>query len=186
MGAALTVARVSAACAAALISLLIGFAALSVQDTQAMATVRSALVITGADEATPVVRMLRDEAELRDANFYRVRMDPTGPVPTRTLAPIIGDRELHDRAFPSGEYASFDTATSTKLAPMTGGPRGAYLSTLPPKALQKVATRLAGAGVEAQVQSVGWGTLLRYMVGYTPTVMAAVVGLCAAWLAGFV
>jgi len=177
--------RVVASFAAALASLLIGFATLSLQDTQSMATVRSALIITQMDEAAPAVGMLRAEARQRDANFYGIRVDPTGRTPTRTLTPIVGDRAAHDRAFPSGEYARFDTGMMTKLEPMDDDARGGYLSTLSPRRLESVATELAGAGVDAQVQSLGWGGLLWYMIGDTPAMMAAAVAVGAAWLVGF-
>jgi hypothetical protein len=177
--------RVGTALAAAVVSFLIGFAVLSVQDTQSMATIRSALIITEAHEEARVVDVLRTAADQRGANFYRVRMDPTGRTPTRTLVPVIGDRAVHDRAFPSGEYARFDVSLSTELE-ATGDPRGSWLSTLPPRALQDVATMLGRVGVDAQVQSLGWASLLRFMVGYTPTVMAAAVAMCAAWLLGFI
>jgi hypothetical protein len=177
--------RVGTALAAAVVSFLIGFAVLSVQDTQSMATIRSALIISEANEAARVVDVLRSEAEHRSANFYRVRMDPTGRTPTRTLVPVIGDRAAHDRAFPAGEYARFDVSLTTELE-AAGDPRGSWLSTLPPRALQDVATTLGRAGVEAQVQSLGWASLFRFMVGYTPTVTAAVVTMSGAWLLGFV
>jgi hypothetical protein len=185
VGGASNTIRVVAAFATALVSLLIGFAALSVQDTQSMASVRSALIITEMDEDAPLEGMLRAEAKQRGANFYRVRVDPTGRTPTRTLVPIVGDPAAHDNVFPAGSYARFDTGMRTTLERPTDDWRGGYLSTLPPRTLGEVATTLAGAGVQAQVQSLGWGSLLRYMVGYTPTVMAAAVAVGGAWLAGF-
>ncbi|MFZ6992876.1 hypothetical protein ACO0E1_13380 [Curtobacterium sp. RRHDQ66] len=177
--------RTTAAAAAAVISLLIGFAALSVQDTQSMATVRSALVIAQANEATPITPLLRAEAQRHHANFYRIRMDPTGETTTRTLAPIIGDRTLYDRAFPSGTYARFDKGMVTELVPLDGAASGGYLSTMSFADLHQVVVGLEDRGIEAHAQSLGWWSLLRYMVGYTPAVMAAGVAVLAAFTMGF-
>ncbi|MFJ3383429.1 MULTISPECIES: hypothetical protein [unclassified Curtobacterium] len=178
------VTRAAAAFAAALVSLLIGFAVMSVHDTQSLATVRSALVITQVDEAAPVLQLLQTEARQRHANFFRIRTDPTGSTSTRTLAPIIGDPAAYDRAFPSGEYARFDTSMVTTVETLGRAPQGGYLSTLPPDQLRGVASTLDAAGVDARVQPFGWWTLLRYMVGYTPAVMAAAVAILAAFSAG--
>lgn len=186
MGVASGIVRLATAFAAALVSLLIGFAVLSVHDTQSIATVRSALVLSEVRQATPVPHLLEEAAHRYHGNFYRIRQDPTGAVPTRTLAPIVGDQAAHDRAFPSGRYARFDTSMVTKVESIQHDARATgYLSTLAPQQLQDVASTLAAAGVEVQVQSVGWFSLLRYMIGYTPAVMAGVAAVLAAFLAGF-
>lgn len=184
MGVASSLTRAVAAVGAASVSLLIGFVVMSVHDTQSLATVHSALVIAPGDEAAPVLRLLQTEARQRHANFFHIRTDPTGPTPTRTLAPIIGDPAAFERAFPSGGYARFDTSLVTRVGAFGRAPQGGYLSTLSPVQLQEVASTLAAAGVEARVQSLGWWTLLRYMVGYTPAVMAAIVAILTAALAG--
>lgn len=181
-----TTVRTLAAVAAAVVSLLVGFAAQCAHDTQSMATVRSALVVDRVADGVSVPDVLLDQAQQTGSNAYRVRVDPTGRTPTRTLAPLIGDQRLHDRAFPDGEYARFDTSTTTELAPLDGHQRGTYLSTLPPRALRDVATAIRGAGVDAQVEALGWGSLVVWMATYTPTVSAAAVVVVAAGLIGFV
>jgi hypothetical protein len=176
--------RVLGAFAAAATALLLGFAMLGVHDTQSMATIRSALVITHVDEDAPVPTLLRTEATTLDANFYQVRIEPTGRTPVRTLTAIIGDRNTHERAFPSGRYAAFDTSLTTKLTRAPDSPLGAYFSTLSPRALDLVAKDLAAAGVDAHVQAMSWGGLVLYMLAYTPLVLASAVAVGAAWLAG--
>ncbi|ROR36403.1 hypothetical protein EDF63_0522 [Curtobacterium sp. JUb34] len=186
MGVASGIVRVAAVLAAAVVSLLIGFAVLSVHDTQSVATVRSALILTQSDQATPVPQLLEEAARRHHGNFYRIRQDPTGKVPTRTLAPIIGDQAAYDRAFPSGQYARFDTSITTKIESIRHDVRATgYLSTLPPQELQEVASELAASGVEVRVESVGWFGLLRYMIGFTPAVITGVAAVLAAFLAGF-
>jgi hypothetical protein len=181
-----TAVRVLAAVAAAAVSLLVGFAAQCAHDTQSVATVRSALVVDRVAEGVSVGDVLLDQARRTGSNAYRIRVDPTGRTPTRTLAPLIGDQRLHDRVFPDGQYARFDTSTTTELTPLDGHQRGTYLSTLPPRALRDVATALRGVGVEAQVETLGWGSLVVWMATYTPTVSAAAVVVVAAGLIGFV
>lgn len=181
-----TTVRMLAAVAAAVVSLLVGFAAQCAHDTQSMATVRSALVVDRVADGVSVPDVLLDQAQRTGSNAYRIRVDPTGRTPTRTLAPLIGDQRLHDRAFPDGEYARFDTSTTTELVPFDGHQRGTYLSTLSPRALHDVATSIRGAGVDAQVESLGWGTLVVWMASWTPTISAAAVVVLTAGLLGFV
>jgi hypothetical protein len=176
--------RVLGAFAAAATALLLGFAMQSVHDTQSMATIRSALIITHVNENAPVPTLLHTEATTLHANFYQVRIDPTGRTPVRTLAPIIGDQDTHERAFPSDRYAAFDTTLTTTLTRTPESPLGAYFSTLSPRALDSVATHLAAAGVDAHVEAMNWGGLVVYMLAYTPLVLAAAVAVGAAWLAG--
>jgi hypothetical protein len=181
-----TAVRVLAAVAAAAVSLLIGFAAQCAHDTQSMTTVRSALLVDHADEGVSVADVLLDQAQRTGSNFYRIRVDPTGRTPTRMLVPLIGDPGLHDRVFPGGEYARFDTSTTTELRPFDGHQRGTYLSSLQPRALQDVATTLRSAGVDARVEALGWGSLVVWMALYTPTVAAGAVTIVSAGLLGFV
>ncbi|MBA8990775.1 hypothetical protein FHW23_002040 [Curtobacterium pusillum] len=176
--------RVLGAFAAAATALFLGFAAQSVHDTQSMATIRSALIITHVSENAPVPALLRAEASTLRANFYQVRIDPTGRTPVRTLAPIIGDPSTHERAFPSGRYAAFNRSLTTKLTRAPDSPLGAYFSTLSPRALDAVAKQLAAAGVDAHVEAMNWGGLVSYMLAYTPLMLAAAVAVGAAWLAG--
>lgn len=178
--------RVLAAFAAAVIALLVAFAAQSVHDTQSMATVKSALVVTQVNEDAPVIALLRSQAMRREANFYQLRVDPTGQVPSRTLAPIIGDRITHARAFPRGRYAAFDMSMTTKLVRVSGDPTGAFLTTLPPRELEDVTKQLSEAGVDAHVERLNWGGITVYMLAHTPIVLTSAVALGAAWLAGFV
>ncbi|MBF4587780.1 hypothetical protein [Curtobacterium sp. VKM Ac-2887] len=176
--------RVLGAFAAAAIALLLGFAVQGAHDTQSMATIRSALTISHAGEDAPTTKLLRAEATDLRANFYQVRIDPTGRTPTRTLAPVIGDRITHERVFPSGSYAAFDTSLTTELTQAPSSPLGTYFSTLPPRALEAVSDRLAIAGVDTHVEAMSWGGLALYLLGYTPLVMAAAVVGGASWLAG--
>lgn len=177
--------RIVGAFAAAATALLLGFVMLSIHDTQSMATIRAALIITHVNENAPVPTLLRTEATSLHANFYQVRIDPTGRTPVRTLAPIIGDRHIHERAFPSGRYAAFDTSLTTKLTQAHDGPLGAYFSTLSAQDLSSVANRLTAAGVDAHVEAMSWGGLVAYMLAYTPLVLAAAVVAGAAWFGGF-
>jgi hypothetical protein len=177
--------RVLAACAAALISFLIGFSAMGVHDTQSMAGAKSALVITRVTDNARALSILRSEASALRANFYRVRVDPSGRSPTRTLAAIVGDREEHDRVFPSGRYVQFDRTMTTTLVPVRGELIGTYFTTIPPGELHSVASRLTRAGAEARDESLAWSGLALYMLADTPIVLAGAVVVCAAWLCGF-
>lgn len=176
--------RILGAFAAAATALLLGFAMQSIHDTQSMTSIRSALIITHVSENASVPTLLRAEATSLHANFYQVRLDPTGRSPVRTVTPIIGDRPAHERAFPSDRYAAFDTSLTTKITQASDSPLGAYFSTLSSRALDSVADHLAAEGIDVHVEAMNWGGLVAYMLAHTPLVLAAAVAVGAAWLAG--
>lgn len=187
MGAVPKISRVLAALAAAAIALIVGFAAMSTHDTQSMASIRSAITVTEIHGNAPVYPALKAEARKFKANFYQIRLNPTGKTQKRFVAPVVGDRGLHNRTFPDGNYDAFDRSLRTQIVSLdVSSEYGSYLSTLPVAQLRGVADDLNAAGVGAQVESLDWLGAVRYMTSYTPIISAVGAALCAALLAGFV